>query len=182
MNREGSRPAVFLDRDGVLNQLVERDGKQVSPRRASDFRLFDEVDDAVRQLHQLGLEVFVVTNQPDIARRLMDAAELDAMHAQLQRVVNAREVAVCPHDDSDGCDCRKPLPGMIHRLAKRWNIDLSRSFLAGDLPRDVQAARAAGVRAILVDRSGRGGDADVVVDSLAAAVTHIESALSPSLR
>ena len=181
MSAGDRRIAAFLDRDGVLNELVSRDGRKVSPRTVREFRLFEEAGPAVRRLRDLGLEVFVVTNQPDIGRGLMEAAELREMHAQLERAIAPREIAVCPHDDADGCHCRKPRPGMLLDLAERHHVDLSRSFMIGDMAKDMEAGRRAGVHSILIDRTGDTSiDADVVVSTLALAVSHIASALSPS--
>ena len=146
--------AVFLDRDGILNQLVARDGRWVSPRWRTEFRLFDEAPAAVARLKASGWRVFVVTNQPDIARGLMDPAELEAMHVFLQAAVAAEEVAVCPHDDAAACECRKPAPGLLVDVSLRHGVDLRRSFVVGDSWRDVEAGRRAGCWTIGVARVG----------------------------
>ena len=178
MSESTPRIAAFLDRDGVLNELVQRDGHAVSPRTLKDFRIFPEVASAVERLRELGLEVFVVTNQPDIARGLMSKTDLDGMHERLRSAIAPREIVTCPHDDRDACTCRKPKPGMLVDLAKKYNVDLARSFMVGDSHKDVEAARRAGVRSIFVDRRGDAStDADIVVRTLSAAVAHIESAL-----
>ena len=170
------RPAVFLDRDGVLNELVLRDGKVVSPRSVDDFHLRPGVDEALRQLRRRGLPVFVVTNQPDVARGHLALRTLQSMTEILRTSLDVDDVSVCPHDDSDGCECRKPKPGMLLALAKRCNIDLTRSYMIGDSWKDVEAGRRAGCRTILL----AGGDsgailADCAVATLHDAVMHIES-------
>jgi D-sedoheptulose 7-phosphate isomerase len=146
------QPAAFLDRDGVLNQVVLRDGGWVSPRRLEEFRLFDGVEDAARALRAAGLLVFVVTNQPDIARGFMSEATLETMNDRVRATLAPDEIWSCTHDDGDGCICRKPRPGALVRLAARWDVDLSRSVMIGDTGKDVEAGRAAGVTTILLDR------------------------------
>jgi D-glycero-D-manno-heptose 1,7-bisphosphate phosphatase len=170
-----ARHAVFLDRDGVLNHLVTRDGVPVSPRQLEDFRLAEDAGPAVRQLHDCGLLVFVVTNQPDIARGRLAPENLARMSDMLYEFLGVDEVAVCPHDDGDGCGCRKPRPGLLLGLAERWNVDLRRSFVVGDSWKDVEAGRRVGCRTILLDRA-RGGACtpDRVVATLREAVLTIE--------
>lgn len=165
------RPAVFLDRDGVLNDVVLRDGNWVSPRRLEDFRLCDGIEDAARALREAGLLVFVVTNQPDLARGRMSAETLEAMNAQVRAALAPDDLWCCTHDDADRCICRKPLPGALVQLARRHGVDLSRSVMIGDTVKDVGAGRAAGVKTILLDRSyNRGVEADHRVADLGLAV------------
>jgi len=140
--------AVFLDRDGTLNMLVERDGLRASPRYANQFRLLPDVDVAVERLHALGFLVFVVSNQPDVARGTLDRSELRQMMGVLLKAAPVDEIAVCPHDDNDACICRKPKPGLLTTLATRWDVDLTLSFMVGDSWKDVAAGQAAGCRTI----------------------------------
>jgi D-glycero-D-manno-heptose 1,7-bisphosphate phosphatase len=146
-----SRPAVFLDRDGVLNGAFVRDGVPTPPRTLAEFRLLPGVVEACAELKQAGFALVVVTNQPDIARGTQTMAEVDRMHERLRSLVALDEVCVCPHDDADGCACRKPKPGMLLAAAERLGLDLARSACVGDRWRDVEAARRAGVTAIYVD-------------------------------
>jgi D-glycero-D-manno-heptose 1,7-bisphosphate phosphatase len=174
----GPRPAVFLDRDGVLNEVDVRGGVPYPPPDADALRLLPGVVAACHRLRELGYALVVVTNQPDIARGRQTRAEVDRMHARLRAKLPLDEIMVCPHDDADGCECRKPAPGMILQAAARMDLDLARSFCVGDRWRDVEAARRAGVIAIHVDyhygeRSADGADA--VVSSLLEAVSFIES-------
>ena len=138
--------ALFLDRDGVLNELVWRDGRWVSPRTVDEFRLIDGVAAYKALAETLNLSLFVATNQPDISRGRMNRAELDGMLEIVHDALDPVEMLVCPHDDSDGCDCRKPKPGLLIRAAATHGLDLSRSWLVGDSSRDSEAARAAGCR------------------------------------
>ncbi|CAN5676975.1 HAD family hydrolase [soil metagenome] len=164
------RPAVFLDRDGVLNEVLERDGRPGSPRTASDLRLVDDLDH-VRRLKNAGLLVFIMTNQPDRSRGLLSPEELDTMMALIRSRVPIDDYRVCEHDDPDDCPCRKPRPGMILDLAHHWHVDLERSYVIGDTWRDIGAARAAGCASILIRRPyNLDVEADAEAGSLAAAV------------
>lgn len=177
------RPAVFLDRDGVLNELVQRDGADVSPRDPGEFRLRPDAAAAVRELRSAGLPVLVVTNQPDIARGRMPVEALERMTAILKSALPVDDVAVCPHDDADACDCRKPNPGLLLDLASRWDVDLQRSYMIGDSWRDVGAGRAAGCRTILIaGADGSRSGADATVPDLRSAVAAVlrSTGVSPS--
>lgn len=179
------RPAVFLDRDGVLNEVTVRDGIPVPPPDVAQVRLLPGVAAACWRLRELGFVLVVVTNQPDIARGVRSRATVDRIHARLRAQLPLDEIVVCPHDDADGCACRKPRPGMILAAAGQLGLDLSRSFCIGDRWRDIEAARRAGVAAILVDRQygeRRLGHVDVTVDGLPAAVSFIESRLAEPAR
>jgi D-glycero-D-manno-heptose 1,7-bisphosphate phosphatase len=145
------RPAIFLDRDGVLNEAFVRDGVPTPPKSLEEFRLLPGVAEACAGLRRVGFILVVVTNQPDIARGTQTRAEVDRMHQRLRSLVPLDEVCVCPHDDCDACACRKPQPGMLLRAAERLNLDLSRSASVGDRWRDIEAARCAGVKAIYVE-------------------------------
>lgn len=166
--------AVFLDRDGVLNRIVPRGAVVGSPRSLGEFILLDGVTRAAERLVGAGFLLFVVTNQPDIARGLLDPAELEAMSAVLRAELPLAEVRVCPHDDRDGCGCRKPRPGMLEELASRWGVVLSSSYIIGDSWRDMDAGRAAGCGRVLVRWPHNVGvESDHAVDSLAEAAEYI---------
>src|SRR5581483_6027796 len=143
--------AVFLDRDGVVNDAVVRDGRP-HPPPPEQLRIAADAPEALKALHDGGFELIVVTSQPDVAR---GTASLDALHAIERRLRDALPLDafyVCPHDDADRCACRKPLPGLIETAACERGIDLGGSFLIGDRWRDVAAAQAAGVTSIFLDR------------------------------
>lgn len=144
------RRAVFLDRDGVLNRLVMRDGQGVSPRALAEFALLPGVRPAVEALQRASLLVIVVTNQPDLARGALTPAELARMHGRLARAVRVNGIYTCPHDDRDGCACRKPNPGLLRRASLDWNISLEASFLVGDTWIDIAAGKAAGCATIQI--------------------------------
>ncbi|MDX2194681.1 MAG: HAD-IIIA family hydrolase [Gemmatimonadales bacterium] len=151
------RRAVFLDRDGVINALVPRDGRLVSPRRPAEFRLLPGIAEAAARLRREAWLIFIITNQPDLARGRMDACDHAEMMAAATAATAPDDVAVCPHDDADACQCRKPRPGLVLALASRWSVDLAASWLIGDSWRDVEAGRAAGCRTVLVGPGDRPG-------------------------
>src|SRR5690349_6729200 len=107
------KAAVFLDRDGVVNANVLRDGKPVAPTKIDEFRLLPGVEEAVRRLKNAGYIVIVCTNQPDIATGRTARATLDAMHDIVREKLKVDDIKACFHTDKDDCDCRKPKPGML---------------------------------------------------------------------
>lgn len=143
--------AVFLDRDGVINKAIIKDGKVYSPRYFSEFEFVENVTKQIKKLKDAGYLVVVVTNQPDIVRGSMDISELKKMTKSIRECLAIDEILVCMHDDIDNCTCRKPKPGMLFDAAKRHNIDLNRSFLIGDGWKDMEAAINAGCKGILID-------------------------------
>ncbi len=149
------RPAVFLDRDGVLNRVLIRDGMPFGPMKFAEFVLVENAAADVRRLKAAGFAVFVATNQPELARGRLAPEALEAMHAKLRAEVPVDAIYVCPHDDADRCACRKPAPGLLLSAAREHGIDLGRSFMVGDRWRDVEAGRAAGCRTVLVEMGYR---------------------------
>lgn len=143
--------AVFLDRDGVINKVIMRNGEPNSPRTREEFVLNEDAADVVQLLKSNGFLTIVVTNQPDIARGKLRREDLDWMLDQVRQHCRVDDILVCPHDDGDACSCRKPLPGMILNGARKWGIDLGQSFMIGDTWKDRDAARAADCRFILID-------------------------------
>jgi len=147
------RRAVFLDRDGVINEVVNRDGRPASPRHLEEFRIVEGAAESTGRFKELGFIVIVVTNQPDIARGLAQAEVIEQMHDRIRRELPVDDVRICPHDDGDRCHCRKPLPGMLTDAARDLDIDLTRSFLIGDGAKDIEAGKKAGCTTILLDAS-----------------------------
>jgi len=146
-------PAVILDRDGVLNARMPR-AEYV--RSWADWRWLPGALDALRMLHQGGYRTFVVSNQAGVARGAMTVADLQDIHTRMMAEVEAAGgridgIYVCPHDWDEGCDCRKPKPGMLLAAQRDHALDLTRTPFIGDDERDAQAADAAHALAILVD-------------------------------
>ena len=141
----GRQVAVFLDRDGVLNRSIIRDGRPHPPSTLEEFSILPGVLEACETLRRAGFVLLVVTNQPDIARGVQDRAVVDEFHEILLRTLPIDAVYVCPHDDVDRCECRKPGPGMLLEAARDLNLNLGGSVMVGDRWRDVEAGRRAGL-------------------------------------
>lgn len=144
--------AVFLDRDGVLNESIVRNGKPYPPANLAEFKLFPEASPALARLKGAGFLLLVVTNQPDVARGTQSREVVETMHVRMAATLPIDDFFVCWHDDADRCDCRKPLPGLLYSAADRYEVDLRRSFLIGDRWRDIDAGAAAGCHTVLIDR------------------------------
>jgi len=172
----GQRPAVFLDRDGVLNRALVVDGTPHPPATVEELELLPGVQDACRRLHAAGLLLIVASNQPDLARGTQSIEAVEAINAALLARLPLDDVRVCPHDDADRCPCRKPEPGLLLDAARELHVDLSSSVMVGDRWRDVEAGRRAGCKTVFVDwgyseRSPQGPD--LTVHTLAEAVPWI---------
>lgn len=163
------RRAVFLDRDGVINRAMVRDGKPYPPATAEEFEFLPGVERAILALRQAGFLIVVVTNQPDVATGKQRREVVEAMHERLRDAGLCDEIKACYHTDADGCTCRKPKAGMLVEAADQWQIDLGRSFMVGDRWRDVAAGKAVGCYTFFIDykyRGRRADNPDAVVDSL----------------
>jgi D-glycero-D-manno-heptose 1,7-bisphosphate phosphatase len=173
-----SQPAVFLDRDGVINKAVVRDGKPYPPGSAEELEILPGVPEALQRLKAAGFALVVVTNQPDVARGTTSREAVEALNATLARRLPIDEFRVCYHDDADGCACRKPKPGL---LLQPPLYDLGRSAMVGDRSKDIEAGRNASVRATVLVNSGHDEGCDVEpdlrADSLAQAVPWILTVL-----
>jgi D-glycero-D-manno-heptose 1,7-bisphosphate phosphatase len=145
------RPAVFLDRDGVLNEVLVRNGKPYPPTTPAELRIAPDASEALNRLKERGFLLLVVTNQPDVARGKQTRENVEAMNRRLRDTLPLDDVFTCFHDDSDACDCRKPRPGLVTLAAKQYDVDLARSYLAGDRWRDIDAGAGAGCRTVLID-------------------------------
>ena len=145
------RRVVFLDRDGVLNRAVVRDGKPYPPRSLDELEILPGTPEALARLQAAGFRLIVVTNQPDVARGKQTRSMVEMIHKALQAQLPLDEFRVCYHDDADGCACRKPAPGMLLDAAKGTDFDLATSFMVGDRWRDVEAGNRAGVKTVLID-------------------------------
>jgi histidinol-phosphate phosphatase family protein len=147
-----TRPAVFLDRDGVLNEVRLYNGMPRGPESLDDLRVVEGAREALERLRHAGFALVVVTNQPDVPRGATTREAVEEINAALRARLPVDAVYVCYHDTADGCDCRKPRPGMLWSAARDLGLDLSRSWLVGDRWVDVGAAKAAGVISVLVER------------------------------
>jgi D-glycero-D-manno-heptose 1,7-bisphosphate phosphatase len=145
------RQAVFLDRDGVINRAVVREGKPYPPANKTEMEILQGVPEALSSLHEAEYLLIVVTNQPDVARGATPKAVVEEINNHLASCLPIDEFRTCYHDSGDGCDCRKPLPGAIIAAAKLHSIDLSKSYMVGDRWRDIEAGQRAGCKTVFVD-------------------------------
>jgi histidinol-phosphate phosphatase family protein len=150
--RGATRPAVFLDRDGVLNEVRLDDGMPRPPASVADLRLAEGAREALEGLRKAGFALVMVTNQPDVPRGATTRDAGEEINATLRARLPIDAVYVCYHDTPDDCDCRKPRPGMLRQAARDLGLDLGRSWLVGDRWVDVAAARAADVGSALVEQ------------------------------
>jgi len=163
------RKAFFLDRDGVINNAVVRDGKPYPPANQDEFEYLPRAIEAIDALNRAGWLTVVVTNQPDVRTGKQERRVVEAMHWAIRKATRIDDIFVCFHVDEDGCLCRKPKPGMLQAAARRWSIDLAKSYMVGDRWRDIEAGQNAGCQTILVksDYDELQPDRpDAVVDSL----------------
>ncbi|MBL4818721.1 MAG: HAD family hydrolase [Deltaproteobacteria bacterium] len=163
------RRAVFLDRDGVVNHPVIRNGKSYSPQSIEEFELLPGVIQAVNSLRQAGFLIVIVTNQPDVSKGTQTREVIESMHNVLWSTLSLDDIKICFHVDLDGCYCRKPKPGMLFEAARELEIDLSLSFIVGDRWRDVAAGKSAGCYTFFIDygyAEQRPDDPDAIVESL----------------
>ena len=142
--------AVFLDRDGVINRALVRDGRPYPPEPPSSFELIEGVPEALGRLRRAGYLLIVVTNQPDVARGKVTQASVEALHRTLLAELPLDEIVACYHDDGS-CNCRKPQPGAILGAARRHGVELSGSFMIGDRWRDIEAGQRAGCCSLFID-------------------------------
>ncbi len=144
-----TRRAVFLDRDGVINRALVRDGKPYPPSSADEIEILAGVPEALQRLKAAGYALVVVTNQPDIARGTTSMAAVERINSRLRDLLPLDDIRMCPHDDAAACACRKPQPGL---LLQHPAHDMPASVMVGDRWRDIEAGLAAGCGAtILID-------------------------------
>ena len=156
LNWKYKRPAVFLDRDGIISKEINL------LHNAEQLELIEGAGEALKYINEKGFLAIVVTNQPVIARNLCTLDELNFIHAKLETMLGEKHaylnaIYFCPHHPHGGypeerkeykikCECRKPAPGMLLQAVKDWNIDISESIMIGDRENDVLAGENAGVK------------------------------------
>lgn len=147
------KKAVFLDRDGVLNQTVFRLGKPRAPYTLEEFSLLPGVIEGVTLLKDMGFILIVVTNQPDVARGWVSRKAVDMVNCRLRELLPLDDLKACFHSEKDQCVCRKPHPGMLVEGTHEWGINTASSFMIGDRSSDIEAGKAAGCKTILIGKS-----------------------------
>lgn len=145
--------AVFLDRDGVLNLAINREGRPYPPKNVSEVRILPGVTEALELLRFANFELIVVTNQPDVARGTSTIKEVSEINTYISNLLNLKYFYICYHDDSDQCDCRKPKPGLLIQAAIALDIELAASYMVGDRWRDIAAGQEAGCGTYFIDNN-----------------------------
>lgn len=175
--RSSANRAVFLDRDGVINQKFP-EGQYVT--RWEEFRFLPGTAEAIAVLNGAGFRVFIATNQRCVAKGVVSLQDMDALHRQMLSALgeaNAQveEVYCCPHEIEPACECRKPRPGMLLAAARAHQLDLTRSWMIGDSPSDIEAGKNAGCKTVRIMAAGDAdyGAADLFAESLPDAVRQI---------
>jgi D-glycero-D-manno-heptose 1,7-bisphosphate phosphatase len=145
------RPAIFLDRDGVLNHSKVRNGKPYAPTKFIDFKILPGALEALNKLKKSGFALAVVTNQPDVGSGSVEKETVAQMNADLILKLPIDVVKVCYHSQTEGCTCRKPEPGLILEATAEMQLDLSRSYMVGDRWSDISAGKRAGCTTVFID-------------------------------
>jgi D-glycero-D-manno-heptose 1,7-bisphosphate phosphatase len=156
LNGGKNRPAIFLDRDGVLIESLILAGTPHPPPSVASMRIEPGVLESLARLGSAGFLLLVVTNQPDVARGKQTRVGVEAIHDRLRRELPLDGIHTCYHDTPDNCACRKPKPGLLLDAAAAHGVDLHRSYMIGDRWSDIAAGEAVGCRTILLERSYSG--------------------------
>jgi len=151
---------VFLDRDGVINQ-----DRVDYVKSWTEFQFIPGSLDALHQLTHAGYRIIVITNQSAINRNMVSEKTLQQIHDNMARAVTAHgghieAIFYCPHAPDDGCSCRKPAPGLIHRAQEKYRIDLPKTCMIGDSLRDIECAQKAGCGRTILVRTGYGTESE----------------------
>lgn len=143
--------AIFLDRDGVINYSIMHDNKPYAPLNLSELKIIPEIKFVIDFFKQKKFKVFVITNQPDVARGKVSKDEVEKINESIQSQLSIDEIFTCYHDNQDQCECRKPKPGAFMTLSQKYNIDLTKSIMVGDRAKDIEAAKNANCPSVFID-------------------------------
>lgn len=144
------KKAVFIERDGILNEVKAGPKHQIAPLTLEEFKVNKKAEPALRKLKTAGFVLIVTTSQPGLSRGYQSRRELDRMHEIIKKSFPLDDLMVCPHDESDHCPCRKPRPGLLIEAAFKWHLNLDHSFVVSDKWQDAEAARTAGCTSLLL--------------------------------
>lgn len=145
--------AVFLDRDGVINRAIVRNGKPFPPMSLNELEILPGVSEAFQKLRNANYLLIVVTNQPDVARGTVKKEDVELINVFLASQLPIDDFKTCFHDNEDKCSCRKPLPGALLEAAREHKIELTKSFMVGDRWRDIDAGASAGCKTFFINYS-----------------------------
>jgi D-glycero-D-manno-heptose 1,7-bisphosphate phosphatase len=143
--------ALFLDRDGVVNYSIVRDNKPYAPLNLNELKIIPGIKSVINIFKQRKFKIFVITNQPDVARGKVKKEEIDEINTIVQTQLSIDEVFTCYHDNQDQCDCRKPKSGAFIALSQKYNIDLTKSIMVGDRAKDIEAAKNVNCPSVFID-------------------------------
>ena len=156
------KPAIFFDRDGVLNKAYIRQGKPYAPRDYFKFIIFDEVPQILAMFKNRGYLIVVVTNQPDIGNGLVKIQEIEKMNKKLLDTRLIDKIYMCIHRQDENCNCRKPKTGMFMKAKEELHIDMQMSWMIGDRDSDIRAGYSAGVNCIFIDKGYKETKTDLI--------------------
>ena len=171
------KKAVLLDRDGVINKAIIKNGLPTSPNSLDELEILPDVKESILRLKKLNFICIVVTNQPDVPRGKFSKDTVIKINNFLKKEIKLDDIFVCYHDDKDNCNCRKPKPGLLLQASKKWNVDFKKSFMIGDRWRDIQAGEKVGCKTIYLDykyKDIKPKKPDFVTNTLLNAVYFIE--------
>ena len=177
---EKKQKVVFLDRDGIIN---EKPPEHQYVTQWKDFKFIPEIFDTLSALIKKDYKLVIVTNQQGIGKKLFNEQQLYDIHARMNEEFGKRDIKIekiyyCPHLESDGCNCRKPQPGMLYRAQNElpFIIDMDNSFILGDSIRDVQAGKAFGIKTVLFNSNGyaNNNEADYLINNIRDVVNIID--------
>ena len=171
------KKAIFLDRDGVINKAIVKNGLPTPPNLLDELKILPGVKESILKLKKLNFVCIIVTNQPDVSRGKINKNTVIKINNFLKKKIKLDDIFVCYHDDKDNCNCRKPKPGLLLQAGKKWNVDFKKSFMIGDRWRDIQSGEKAGCKTIYLDynyRDKKPKNPDFVTDTLLNAVFFIE--------
>ena len=169
--------AIFLDRDGVINKIFIKNNLPFSPPSFDLLEILPGVKESIKRLKKLNFICLLVTNQPDVSRGKIEKKTVIKMNNYLKDEIKLDDIFVCYHDDQDNCKCRKPKPGLLLEASKKWNVDLTKSYMIGDRLKDIEAGRRAGCKTIFIDynyKETKVKNSNFITDSLVNSVYIIE--------
>jgi len=146
------RKAFFFDRDGVLNKSIVKLGKPYSPNSFDELKITDGAKEIIQYMKNKNYLTIVITNQPDVKRKKTSKNFIEKINSLLKQKLLFDDLFVC-YDDKDFSFFKKPKPGMIFQAQKKWNIDLTKSFIIGDRNKDIIAGIKAGVKTVFIDNN-----------------------------
>ncbi len=178
----GKNRAVLLDRDGVLNKAIIRDGKPYPPASLNEVVILPGARFALPILKREGFFLVGITNQPDVARGKQNREVVESINNYLLDQLPILEIFVCYHDNKDNCDCRKPKSGLIHKAAKKYDVDLAQSYMIGDRWKDIEAGKRAGCKTIFINYQYDENPTDLEPDYSVNEVSKIIEIIIPNWR